>query len=152
MTRQTSDQTNKLIDKFLRHENLRMEAIRQQNVPKANRHLLKSSEAGAILRSTAEGRAELEALLDDPELHVGVAAAEEVMRWDPDKVIPLFGRLLDLDGDLSHIDSVDERGDIRLRARLWLYKHFNIRNADRNELIEPLKSYGVNLKRREYPQ
>jgi hypothetical protein len=151
MTRQTPDEIEKLIEKFLRHENLRMEAVRQLNVPKANRHLVKNSEAAEVLQATAEGRAALEALLDDPELHVRVAAAEEVMRWNPDKVIPLFGRLLDLDGELSHVDSVDERGDIRLRARLWLYKHFNIDNADRNELIEPLKAYGVKLKRREYP-
>ena len=151
MTRQTSDQVDELIEKFLRHENLRMEAIRQQNVPKANRHLVKYSATGEALRSTAEGRAALEALLDDPELHVRVAVAEEIMRWDPEKVIPLFGRLLDLDGDLRQIDSVEELGDIRLRAELWLYQHFNIRNSDRNELIEPLKAYGVTLKRREYP-
>ncbi|MBO6719197.1 MAG: hypothetical protein JJ913_14665 [Rhizobiaceae bacterium] len=152
MTRQTSDEIKKLIEKFLRHENLRMEAVRQLDVPKANRHLLKNSEAGEALRSTAEGREALEVLLDEPELHVRVAAAEEVMRWNPDKVIPLFGRLLELDGELSQLDSPEEVGDIRLRARLWLYEHFNIRNADRNELIEPLKAYGVKLKRRDYPQ
>ncbi len=69
------------------------------------------------------------------------------MDWAPDKAIPVFGSMLD--ADLSSIPSIDERLDIRVISRDWLYKHFNIRSANRNDLIEPLRAYGIELEHRD---
>lgn len=148
MTPQTSENVARLIDGFLLHHKQRIEAVRRQDVPKANRHLLKAGESADMLRVSPGGRAAMERLLDHLDPNVQLSAGEEVMKWDPEKVVPLLGGLLD--ADLNHIESVDERLDIRHRARAWLFKHFNIWSADRNDLIEPLKAYGVNLRSREY--
>ena len=56
-----------------------------------------------------------------------------------------------LDADLSSIDSPDERLDIRQTSKEWLFSYFGITNADRNALIEPLRSYGIELRYKDRP-
>jgi hypothetical protein len=70
------------------------------------------------------------------------------MEWAPRKAIPVLGWLLD--ADLEAISSVDERLDIRINTKDLLYKYFDIRSSDRNDLIEPLKEYGVELSYRDH--
>jgi hypothetical protein len=74
-------------------------------------------------------------------------AAANVLEWSPEKAVPVLGRLLV--EDLSAENSIDERIDIRVEASGWLYRHFGIRDYDRNKLIEPLRTYGVNIPWRE---
>jgi hypothetical protein len=137
-----------LLQAFLDCEELRMQAVRRLDVPAANKYCLKAAAAAEALSKTAEGRAEIEKLLGHATLYVRVRAAEAVMDWAPDKAIPVFGSMLD--ADLSSIPSVDERLDIRVISGDWLYKYFDIRSSDRNDLIEPLKEYGVELSYRDH--
>lgn len=144
MIRKISDTTiSEKVAAFLTYSVRQVEAVRIDDVPAANRHFLKAAAAAETLAASPEGRLALEKLLEHPTLYVQVGAAEYVRRWNPDRVIPFFGRLLD--ADLSSIASVDERLEIRIRAGDALYKHFGIRSWDRNDLIEPLKAYGVDL-------
>ena len=149
MTRKISELSiSEAIDAFVGHLALRMQGVRNLDVPAANRHFLKAKAVADKLVASEPGRLAIEELLAHPILHIQVSAAEYVRRWDPDKVIPFLGRLLD--ADLSTIASVDERLDIRCRAKDALYMHFGIRSWDRNDLIEPLKAYGVNLTYRDH--
>lgn len=148
MIRQTSENSiQDLLEAFLDYEELRMQAVRRLDVPKANKYVLTAAAAANVLSKTAQGRAEIEKLLRHPTLYIRVRAAGVVMDWAPEKAIPVFGAMLD--ADLSSIPSVDERIDISVTSKDWLYGHFNIHNADRNALIEPLRAYGIELKHRD---
>ncbi len=148
MTPRTSENSvHDLLQAFLDCEELRMQSVRRLDVPEANKYVLKAAAAAEALSKTAEGRAEIEKLLGHATLYVRVRAAGAVMDWAPDKAIPVFGSMLD--ADLSSIPSIDERLDIRVISRDWLYKHFNIRSANRNDLIEPLRAYGIELEHRD---
>lgn len=144
MIRQTSDlSTEALCSAWVEQLELRMSAVRAIDVPKANRHHRKAAQLAKALASTLEGRAAIQRLLSHPKLHIQLSAAELMMGWNPDGVIPRLGKMLDQ--DLSDLDSPDERIDIRDRAKGQLYNHFNIRSSDRNDLIKPLAMYGVHL-------
>lgn len=132
---------------FVEQQEKRMAAIRNLDVPAANRHHMRAAVVAEALSSTPAGRAALEKLHGHPILHIRLSAAENAMKWAPDEVIPFLGNLLD--ADLSFIESPDERLDIRDRAKGMLYKHFDIRSWDRNDLIEPLRAYGVELSYRD---
>ena len=106
---------DELLSDFLSFVDQRMEAVRAIDVPKINRHVLKISAVGDALSATTAGRAELERLLSHPIVYVQVAAAAAMMKWAPEKAIPLFGVLLD--ADLTAISSPDERLDIRTTAK-----------------------------------
>jgi hypothetical protein len=148
MIRRISEKSiQNLLKSFLDYEELRIQAVRRLDVPEANKYILKAAAAAKLLSGTLEGRAEIENLLRHAKLYVRVRAAEVVMDWAADKAIPVFGAMLD--ADLSSISSVDERLDIRVIAKDWLFKHFNIRGANRNDLIEPLRAYGIELKNRD---
>ncbi|SFK57776.1 hypothetical protein SAMN04488498_108176 [Mesorhizobium albiziae] len=138
---------HELLKTFLKYENLRLRAVRRLDVPATNRNFLKAVAASDSLSQTAAGRAEIEKLLTHPMPYIRVRAAGAVMTWAPEKAIPVFGRMLD--ADLSAISSVDERLDIRIDSQDWLYQHFQIRSSDRNDLIEPLKAYGIELSYRD---
>ncbi|TKT81273.1 hypothetical protein [Aquamicrobium sp. LC103] len=140
--------TDELIAVYIDHLELRMEAVCNLYVGGANRHFLKAHRARDKLVATAEGRSALEGLLSHPTLHVRVSAAAAVMTWDAERVIPFLGGLLD--ADLSAIPSVDERLEIRITAMDLLYMHFDVRSSDRNDLIEPLRAYGVELSYRDH--
>jgi hypothetical protein len=149
MTPQTPrEPIEKLLNTFFKYEELRMQAVRRLDVPAANRYLLRVSAASKALAATPDGRDELEKLLSHPTEYIRLSAAGTIMRWAPEKAIPIFGQLL-VD-HLSAITSVDERLDIRITAKDWLYRHFNIRSFDRNDLIEPLKAYGIDLPHRDH--
>ena len=84
----------------------------------------------------------IENLMRDADPYLRLRAAGSVMSWMPEAAIQVFGKLL-VD-DLSYL-SPDESLDIHHESKGWLYKHFNIRSFDQNDLIEPLKAYGVEL-------
>ena len=148
MTRKTSDMIDENLSLFLRHLRMRMEALNKLDIPASNRHFLKAEEKAALLIASNAGRQAVEKLLQHPTVHIRLSAAEHVINWAPQTVIPLLGQLLD--ADLSAIGSADERLDIRVRTKDALYAHFHIRSSDRNDLIEPLRAYGVHLPYRDY--
>lgn len=138
----------KLLRSFLDHVQRRLDAVRAADAPRANREHLKAAATASELRSTREGRTALEDLLSHFNANVRLSAAEQVIQWAPDAAVPVIGHLL-ADG-LTHITSGDERLDIRVRAKDILYIHFGIRTFDRNDLIEPLRRYGIDLEFREH--
>ena len=127
---------------------LRMAAVRLLDVPASNRILLKCMETAKRLAGTVEGRDAVEVLLNDRRASIRCQAASAVMEWDPGKAIPIFGRLL---FEALPELSAGERLDLRVTASQWLFKHFGIRNADRNALIEPLRAYGIELPYKDRP-
>lgn len=122
-------------------------AVRRQDVPAANRCLLKVSSCLDAVAGLPGGKALLEKLLDHDEPYIRLRAAGSVMDWMPDLAIPVFGRLLA--EDINNL-SPYERLDIHAEAVGWLYKYFKIRSFNQNDLIEPLRAYGVELPYRDY--
>lgn len=137
-------------DLFIAQTQLRMAAVCRLDPAAANRHLAKAKAAAETLAATPEGRAEIEKLLAHPVVHIRLSAAEEMADWAPETAIPIFGRLLDADLIAMGVGSPDERLDIRDRAKSWLYRYFDVRSWNRNDLIEPLKAYGVELTYRDH--
>jgi len=123
------------------------EADRADNVFAYNRLHKKVVEAlKAILNAGPRGRDVLENLLSHETPQVRMWAAGQVIKWDPDKAIPILGHLM-VD-KLPDETAPMERVTIRMGASSYLEKHFGIRTYDRNELIEPLRAYGIDVPRR----
>lgn len=142
----SEDGIRRLVRSFLRHQERHIEAVRRLDTPAANRTFLNRVATSDQLVASEEGRWELERLLAHPALHVRITAAALVLDWAPEKAIPILGGVLD--ADLSDIPSVQERIDITASARHMLYVYFGIRSWDRNDLIDPLRKYGIELRRR----
>lgn len=150
MTRQISRMSiRELLERVYKYQELYQAAVRQEDVPTANRHILRVSESvDALAALIPEGREALESLLTHPDAYLRLRAAGSVIGWSPEKAIPVLGRLLS--EDLGPKLSPDERLDIRTEAKGWLYEHFGIHSYNRNDLIEPLRAYGVDLPYRDY--
>jgi hypothetical protein len=144
MTRKTSDlPVDVLRERFLRYQERQQIAIRAENVPVANRHFLKVKQYADALTETSRGRDALEELAKSPFPFVRLRAAHRVRAWAPKLAIPVLGRLVieKFEPDLS----VDERLELRISAMHSLCSFFGISSYDQNELIDPLKAYGVDL-------
>lgn len=149
MTRISSDMpVDALLGLLFKYRELHRQAVRRIDVPAGNRHILKVIKAGDALASTSPGRDALEKLLAHPMAYMRLRAAQSVMEWDSKIAIPVLGRLLF--EDLGEESSADERIDIRTEAKETLFLHFGINSWNRNDLIEPLKAYGVDLPYRDY--
>ncbi len=145
MTRIDSDlSTEELMHDLLKYQNLHRLAVRRNDILALNRHILKvSAAADSLAAKIPHGREALEQLLVHPTAYVRLRAAGRVLMWAPEKAVPVLGRLLI--EDLGNESSPDERIDIRTEAKGWLYQHFDIRSFNRNDLIEPLRAYGIEI-------
>lgn len=132
----------RLFSRFFTHHTSYTEAVRIMNVPMANRHIRRVSEILGKIKETESGREALERMLSDADPYLRLRAAGSLIRWMPHKAIPVLGKLTfePLEGK-----SVDERIDIRTEAKGWLFTQFGVKNFDRNELIVPLRKYGVEM-------
>ena len=148
MTRRASDTVLRTqLERFLRFQELQALAIRDGHISTANRHYSKMAAAKKQLAQSSEGRAVLEELLQSSDAFVRLRAGGQVIDWRPDMAIPVLARLMFEElPDLS----AGEWLEIRQTAKGLLYNHFNIRSFDRNDLIEPLKAYGVSLPYRDH--
>lgn len=135
--------TKKLLQELEINQNMHRLAVRRDDIRAVNRHIERVWGVLDALAETAEGRSGLERLLAHPDAYTRLRAAEAVMAWAPEAAIPVLGRLLF--EDLGPESSAAERIDIRTAAKDTLYDHFDITSWDRNDLIEPLKAYGVDL-------
>jgi len=123
------------------------EADRTDNTRAYNRlHKTVAEALNAILAAGPRGRDVLEHLLSHETPQVRMWAAGQVIKWDPDKAIPILGHLM-VD-KLPDETAPMERVTIRMGASSYLEKHFGVKNYDRNELIEPLRAYGIDVPRR----
>jgi HEAT repeat protein len=144
MTRRASGQgTARHVAAFVDHNEKRMDAVKALDVRAANRHFPSAAHFAESLSERPDGRRAMEQLLLHPVMHVRLSAAEHVLKWNPSGAIARLGQLIH--ADLSAVTSPDERLDIRDRAKSALYSHFNIRSFNRNDLVEPLKAFGVDL-------
>lgn len=143
MTRKISDlPVEDLIERFVKAQVRNQDAVREQNTPAANRQVDITMQTAEVLMNSAEGRRALERLMSHGEPFVRLRAAQYVRRWAPDLAIPVLGRmLLDEYEDIS----VEESLEMIIGAKDSLYLHFGIRSFDWNDLIEPLKPYGIEL-------
>lgn len=148
MSPTVSDQpTDTLVARYVQLEELRRLAIRRDDIPAANRHYDRTV---PILRELVsrnpDGRRAIEALLAHPSPFVRLGAACKVLIWAPAMALPVLARLALNPGSGF---SAEERGSVALSAEGMLYKHFGIRNFDSNDLIEPLRAFGVDWPREE---
>lgn len=143
MTRKISElPVEDLVGRFVKAQVKNQDAVREQNIPVANRQVDITMRTAEILITSAEGRRALETLMSHSEPFVRLRAAQYVRRWAPDLAIPVLGRmLLDEYEDIS----VEESLEMIIGAKDSLYLHFGIRSFDWNDLIEPLKPYGIEL-------
>jgi hypothetical protein len=143
MTRKTSElPVEDLVGRFVKAQMKNQYAVREQNIPVANHQVDITMRTAEILIKSAKGRLALETLMSHSEPFVRLRAAQYVRRWAPDLAIPVLGRmLLDEYEDIS----VEESLEMIIGAKDSLYLHFGIRSFDWNDLIEPLKPYGIEL-------
>lgn len=122
-------------------------AVRRDDTPAANRYMKKVNQArNALAAKGNEGQATLEELMQHPMPQVRLDGAVSVMQWAPHLAIPVLGNLIvESKGEGM---SVSERVEIAHEATLSLFDYFGTRLYDRDELIEPLKAYGIDLPRR----
>lgn len=147
MTRTISDMpVEELVAAFIEQAEFQRLAIRDQKIPKANRHMDKVVQIRNALDETPEGRQALLKLVNNEARYVQLRAARPVIDWAPDIAVPVLGRLLIEDFGDKLTDS--EGIELRISAKEILFNHFGIENFDRNELIEPLRAYGIEIPRR----
>lgn len=144
MIRTNSDPSvDVLRERFLSYQERQQMAIRADDIPAANRHFRKIKQYAEALAGTPEGRDALEELTRSPLPFVRLRAAQYARNWAPHVAIPVLGRLVieNFSSDLSP----DERIELRISAKHSLFFFFGVRRFDQNELIEPLKAYGIDL-------
>jgi hypothetical protein len=149
MTLGISDQSVGIICGLLLEAQERQQfALRSGNIPAANRSLLKVRKYADALTGSSQGRDALEGLLTSPSPFVRLRAAHRVCGWNPKLAVPVLGRLIyeSLPVDLSS----DERTELRASAKHSLFNFFKVPRFDRNDLIEPLRAYGVELPWRDH--
>lgn len=144
MTRATSDlPVDTLVQRFQKYQERQQAAIRDRDIPAANRHYDKVKQYADALATTPRGRDALEELARSPLAFVRHRAAWRVLKWAPEIAVPVLGR--HLIGDFGTDLSIDERLELSYSAKLSLYHFFGITSYDHNDLIEPLKAYGIEV-------
>ena len=130
--------------RFLKYQALEVAAQRRNDIPAANRHVEKVTEAlNALARAGKEGRDTLERLMQDSDPSTRGRAARRVMEWDPDRAIPVLSRLLyePLDSNSVAVEAVI----IRREARFALLQYFGLDMFDPTELPDRLSAMGIAL-------
>lgn len=97
----------------------------------------------SIMAHGEAGRQAMEKLLGHGSPEVRFWAACAVLDWDPKLAVPVFGRLLR--DPLPETLHVDARIDIRFFSGDRLFQYFGDTSHNLNNLIEPLRAYGIDL-------
>ncbi|MBL8583782.1 MAG: DUF2019 domain-containing protein [Rhizobiaceae bacterium] len=136
---------NLLVEILIKNQVKQALAVRRDDTPSANRYMKKVNQARHALAAKGNsGRAALEGLMRHPMPQVRLDGAVSVMQWAPDLAIPVLGRLIAETGYEKDM-SADELIEVRHEATLSLFDHFGTKYYDRDELIEPLRAYGVDI-------
>lgn len=98
--------------------------------------------AGDLMES-AEGRAAMEGLLQNPSPQLRYAASTAVIEWAPEKAIPILARLIyePFDEEMEPWEEVS----VRTRACMPLAYHFGYHPSNWSELPERLAEHGIDL-------
>ena len=144
MKRDTSaDSASDLILSFRNETEKYRHALRHEDVPNANCLVLSIMRLGDSLEASQAGRDALEELLDNADPLLRLRAAHWCLKWTPERAVPVVGRLLT--DDLGDDSAPFERLMIRTSASDKLFLFFGIESWRDNDLIEPLRAYGVEL-------
>lgn len=131
-----------IVQSLVECEEQRRLAVRRQDIRNTNRWFDRVS---AILDDLTgqgpEGRAALEALLNHTSSFVRLSAAAKVREWAPDLAIPVLADLYLVEREPNA--SPSERNEVNMSAKGLLYRIFGITSYDPDDLIEPLKDYGI---------
>ena len=143
MTSGSSDSSvQELVAILLKYQKLEIAASERDDIDSANRYFDRLSAALDQLATTSPGRDTLERLMQHEMPEIRLRAAGRVMAWAPEMAIPVLGRLL---VDWKPRDPRKGYVAVGDGARMRLYQHFGIRSYNRNDLIEPLRRYGIEL-------
>lgn len=137
-----TEKIQRMVAENIAHEENRRAAVRRNDIPSANRWFGKSR---AVLKDLAghgpEGRQAVERLLLHPSSFVRLGAAATVHEWAQDLAIPVLADLYLVEREQDA--SPSERGEVSISAKGLLYRIFGITSYDPDDLIEPLKAYGI---------
>ncbi|MFZ2102952.1 MAG: hypothetical protein WAU86_20550 [Oricola sp.] len=142
---QSGDKRSKanLLDVILENDEGWRKAVRQNDISRANRHTRRITEAVIELREDETGRELLEQLLSSPIAHLRLWAAGSVMKWDPDRAIPVLARLLF--ETLDEGSTTEEIVHVQFSAEGYLARHFGLHHSDLRRLPERLAAMGIGL-------
>lgn len=136
--------TERWTERFLKYQTLQADAQRRNDIPAANRHVEKVTEAlDALAKSGKEGRDQLEKLLEDSDPSIRGRAARRVLKWNPERAVPVLVRLLfeRFGPPRVPVESVG----IRTEAEHALLNYFGLDIFDPTELPDRLAAMGVAL-------
>lgn len=134
-----------LISQLVDYTQREIAAWAADSTQSVNRNVLQIRRRLELLKATTEGRAALEELMEHEWPEVRLRAARAVLKWAPDKAIPVLGRLV---AEWRPANPKKGYVPVAFDAGVSLYEHWGIRSYNRDDLIEPLARYGVELARR----
>jgi hypothetical protein len=144
MTRLPSaDDAEGWTERFLKYQALQRAAQRRRDIPAANRHVDKVTEALGVLAASREGRQRLEGLIAHPDPSTRGRAASEVIAWAPERAIPVLAKLLYEPQDPEAV--AFEKVGVSLEAQNALAQYFGLPMHDVRELPDRLADMGIDL-------
>ena len=141
-TRATEYSLDDLISQFVDYTRREIAAWEADSTPAVNRNVRQIGQRLDLLKSTTEGRIALEDLIYHELPEVRLRAARVVLAWAPDKAIPVLGRLV---AEWKPANPKKGYIPVAFDAGVSLYEHWGIRSYNRDDLIEPLARYGIEL-------
>ena len=132
--------------RFLKYQALQRAAMRRRDIPAANRHIDKITEALDMLSASRGGRSRLEQLVEHPDPSTRGRAASEVIEWAPEQAVPVLAKLLYEPQDPDAV--AFEKVGVSLEARTALTEYFGLPRFDARELPGRLSDMGIELPER----
>jgi hypothetical protein len=100
----TADEESRLVAEVV-EDLLTWDALGFDTPKKANKIFDRVHQTARRLQATPAGRAGLESLMSHESAAVRVTAAYRVLRWDPDKAVPVLEHLRDITGGRHGFDA-----------------------------------------------
>lgn len=144
MTRQDTDPAiYKMVDELLLAGRRWEDAIRSNESAATDKYALRGERIIRALAETDTGRRALETLLLDDSPGVRLAVAAAVVKWAPERAVPVMAALLH--EDLASRGVPWEDAGIRMHARILLTEYFGLRLDETIPLPDRLSDMGVRL-------
>ncbi|MBN9233098.1 MULTISPECIES: DUF2019 domain-containing protein [Phyllobacteriaceae] len=134
-----------LVSRLIEANELEIAAREREDTRAGNRQVDRMRLVLDELVNSPIGRDTLERLMTHEMPEVRLRAAGRVMGWAPKKAIPVLGSLV-----ANWMPKDPKKGYVAvgLSAGWKLYEYFGVKDFDHNKLIEPLRTYGIELPRR----
>lgn len=145
-TRAINPSLNELVNQLVDYTRREIDSAAAENTPAVNRNAVQVGKRLDVLKSTPAGRAELESLMGHPMAEIRLRAANAVMSWAPQEAIPVLGTLV---RDWHPANPRKGYIPVAFDASVSLFRHFNLYSYDEDDLVEPLRRYGIELHRKD---